>query len=261
MGSLILTIIEAARTIAEMQYNPVIRESMSNYGISVVNVTKVISRILRFCFHCVQFTFLFRYGNVGQREKGIVDENHPLLLVSDRSLSFGCSRWSSSSGHCQFLYMGWRYEMIFISCPSWSLFLFVQPSCSRHWNRYTKMLIHPATRLSRLPTRRFPHQVEIRRKRPDAKLIPWCCRILFSWTDLWWDHWLAIHCADQWSRQWYQYTGADHPNRRSCERLPVSLLDWIQSHLSGGVPDHVEKYRQTGGRWLYSFRWATYLHD
>lgn len=106
MGSLILTIIEAARTIAEMQYDPVIREVMSNYGISVVNVTKAISLILRFCFHAVQFTFLFRYGNVGQREKRITDENHLLLLVGDRSLSSSCSRWSSSSGHCQLLYMG-----------------------------------------------------------------------------------------------------------------------------------------------------------
>ena len=69
MGSLILTIIEAARTIAEMQYNPVIREAMSTYGVSVVNVTKIISRILRFSFHCVQFTFLFRYGNVRSTRK------------------------------------------------------------------------------------------------------------------------------------------------------------------------------------------------
>jgi hypothetical protein len=66
MGSLLLTIIELAKTI-EM-----IRTASENHRAYVptysksVFVTKSITFLFRFLFHCVQFTFLFQYGNVSQ---------------------------------------------------------------------------------------------------------------------------------------------------------------------------------------------------
>jgi hypothetical protein len=64
MGSLILTLIELARTIVTIGTDGLTRDSLSiNYS-STVTITKAISYVFRFLFHCVQFTFLFRYGNV-----------------------------------------------------------------------------------------------------------------------------------------------------------------------------------------------------
>ncbi|CAF1258902.1 unnamed protein product [Rotaria sp. Silwood1] len=63
MGTLILTVIELAKTIATGS-SPNTRSSpVVSYPSSVV-VTKSMTYVLRFFFHCVQFTFLFRYGNI-----------------------------------------------------------------------------------------------------------------------------------------------------------------------------------------------------
>ncbi|CAF3087599.1 unnamed protein product [Rotaria sp. Silwood2] len=63
MGSLIVTVIELAKTIATGT-DIITRASPTvTYPMSVV-VTKSMTYILRFLFHCVQFTFLFRYGNI-----------------------------------------------------------------------------------------------------------------------------------------------------------------------------------------------------
>ncbi|CAF2052512.1 unnamed protein product [Rotaria magnacalcarata] len=64
MGGLILTIIELAKAITTPVRNTPHRVSPADsYPLSVV-VTKSITYILRFLFHCVQFTFIFRYGNI-----------------------------------------------------------------------------------------------------------------------------------------------------------------------------------------------------
>jgi hypothetical protein len=64
MGSLVLTIIELAKTIEIMRTDSNERGVyLINYSQSVF-VTKSITFIFRFLFHCVQFIFLFRYGNV-----------------------------------------------------------------------------------------------------------------------------------------------------------------------------------------------------
>jgi len=60
MGSLVLTIIELARIIEIIRTDSKERALNSKS----VFVTKSITFIFRFLFHCVQFTFLFRYGNV-----------------------------------------------------------------------------------------------------------------------------------------------------------------------------------------------------
>ena len=64
MGGLILTLIELAITVVTIGSDPITRDSFSISYSSTVTVTKAISYIFRFLFHCVQFTFLFRYGNV-----------------------------------------------------------------------------------------------------------------------------------------------------------------------------------------------------
>ncbi|CAM4890103.1 unnamed protein product [Rotaria socialis] len=64
MGGLILTIIELAKTITTPRPNIIHRASpVHSYSLSVV-ATKSITYVLRFIFHCVQFTFIFRYGNI-----------------------------------------------------------------------------------------------------------------------------------------------------------------------------------------------------
>jgi len=64
MGSLFLTVIELAKTIE------IIRTGSNKHERNLINnpqsvlVTQSITFIFRFLFHCVQFIFLFRYGNV-----------------------------------------------------------------------------------------------------------------------------------------------------------------------------------------------------
>ena len=69
MGSLILTIIEAAKSIAMIGHEPTSRDAMAVNHSTMVLVSKAILYILRFFFHSVQFLFLFRYGNVSHSEK------------------------------------------------------------------------------------------------------------------------------------------------------------------------------------------------
>ena len=64
MGSLLLTFIELARTIETMRVGPSARASSSNTYSQAASIAKSITFICRFLFHCVQFLFLFRYGNV-----------------------------------------------------------------------------------------------------------------------------------------------------------------------------------------------------
>ena len=69
MGSLILTIIEAAKSIAMIGHEPTTRDATAVHHDTVVLVSKAVLYILRFFFHSVQFLFLFRYGNVSLPEK------------------------------------------------------------------------------------------------------------------------------------------------------------------------------------------------
>jgi hypothetical protein len=64
MGGLILTVVELAKTIAEMGNSVETRVAHDIHYSPTVTVTKSMTYIFRFIFHCVQFTFLFRYGNV-----------------------------------------------------------------------------------------------------------------------------------------------------------------------------------------------------
>lgn len=60
MGSIILTVIELAKTIEILRTNGL---HIPHYP-QIVFIAKTMTFILRFLFHCVQFIFLFRYGNV-----------------------------------------------------------------------------------------------------------------------------------------------------------------------------------------------------
>jgi hypothetical protein len=64
MGGLTLTVIELARTIARIGEDRSTRGLLPTNYSSPVAIARSITYILRFLFHCVQFTFLFRYGNV-----------------------------------------------------------------------------------------------------------------------------------------------------------------------------------------------------
>lgn len=67
MGGLVLTVIEIAKTVARMESEEItMRASLPSSGDynSAVTITKLITYALRFLFHCVQFSFLFRYSNV-----------------------------------------------------------------------------------------------------------------------------------------------------------------------------------------------------
>jgi len=64
MGSLLLTVIELAKTVETIRTDPIHHKALlTNYSKSAF-LSKSITYIFRFVFHCVQFTFLFRYGNV-----------------------------------------------------------------------------------------------------------------------------------------------------------------------------------------------------
>ncbi|CAF0800823.1 unnamed protein product [Adineta steineri] len=75
MGGLILTIIELAKTIETVRIDQAHhRASVANYSKSV-SIARSIMFIFRFIFHCIQFTFLFRYGNL------IIDRYHFIARV------------------------------------------------------------------------------------------------------------------------------------------------------------------------------------
>lgn len=77
MGSLILTLIELAKTIATVDVHGIARTALEPKYHSSVSIARSIAYVFRFLFHCVQFSFLFRYGNVRFN-----DEIIPLLLFS-----------------------------------------------------------------------------------------------------------------------------------------------------------------------------------
>lgn len=64
MGGLLLTVIELGRTIIRIGNEEANRDTSATIYSSSVIVTRIISYTFRFLFHCVQFSFLFRYGNV-----------------------------------------------------------------------------------------------------------------------------------------------------------------------------------------------------
>ncbi|CAF1285260.1 unnamed protein product [Adineta ricciae] len=64
MGSLILTLIELAKTIATVDVHGVTRTALEPKYYSSVSIARSIAYVFRFLFHCVQFSFLFRYGNL-----------------------------------------------------------------------------------------------------------------------------------------------------------------------------------------------------
>jgi hypothetical protein len=78
MGGLLLTVIELGKTIARIGSEQTTRAlPIDTYSTSVI-ITRIISYIFRFVFHCVQFTFIFRYGNVRKfrkRKKNIFFSN------------------------------------------------------------------------------------------------------------------------------------------------------------------------------------------
>ncbi|UJR37193.1 hypothetical protein I4U23_029901 [Adineta vaga] len=75
MGSLLLTVIELAKTMETLRTEPIHhRDSLNTYSKSSF-IAKTITYIFRFFFHCVQFTFLFRYGNI------IIDRYHFIARV------------------------------------------------------------------------------------------------------------------------------------------------------------------------------------
>jgi len=79
MGGLILTVIELGKTVVRIGSDEPTRAVMaSTYSLSVI-ITRIISYIFRFIFHCVQFTFLFRYGNVSFSCRKI--ENRHFFLI------------------------------------------------------------------------------------------------------------------------------------------------------------------------------------
>jgi hypothetical protein len=64
MGSLLLTVIELAKTVETIRTDPIHQKALlTNYS-KPAFLSRSITYIFRFLFHCVQFTFLFRYGNV-----------------------------------------------------------------------------------------------------------------------------------------------------------------------------------------------------
>ncbi|CAF3620637.1 unnamed protein product [Rotaria socialis] len=75
MGSLILNTIQLAKTIE------IIRTHSQNNALLLISysqavfVTKLINFIFRFIFHCVQYMFLFRYGNI------VIDRNHLMARI------------------------------------------------------------------------------------------------------------------------------------------------------------------------------------
>lgn len=88
MGGLLLTVIELARTIVRIgtEETTVRAASTTTTYSSSVTITRIISYIFRFLFHCVQFTFLFRYGNVSirlffQENKSTFSSYFRLLLI------------------------------------------------------------------------------------------------------------------------------------------------------------------------------------
>ncbi|CAF3448741.1 unnamed protein product [Rotaria sp. Silwood1] len=75
MGSLILNIIQLAKTIEVIRTGSKQNELLLiNYSQSVF-VIKLITFIFRFLFHCVQFIFLFRYGNI------VIDRYHLMARI------------------------------------------------------------------------------------------------------------------------------------------------------------------------------------
>jgi len=64
MGGLALTGIELSRTIAGLAEDLSPRALLPTNYTPPVAIARSITYILRFLFHCAQFTFLFRYGNV-----------------------------------------------------------------------------------------------------------------------------------------------------------------------------------------------------
>ena len=65
MGSLILTVIGIVIAIIKLiNYEPPTRASSVGVSTKSTLITQIITYILRFIFHCVQYSFIFRYGNV-----------------------------------------------------------------------------------------------------------------------------------------------------------------------------------------------------
>ena len=96
MGSLVLTIIEVAKSITMVGHEPVTRDAVAVRHATIVLVSKAILYILRFFFHCIQFLFLFRYGNVSRSNQfDIVDrflilDRHQSLFQYSTNRSYSC---------------------------------------------------------------------------------------------------------------------------------------------------------------------------
>ncbi|CAF1240098.1 unnamed protein product [Adineta steineri] len=75
MGSLILSVIEIARIIAILGSEAESRVALNDNSSPTVTIARLINYIFRFLFHCVQFTFLFRYGNL------IINRYHSLAKI------------------------------------------------------------------------------------------------------------------------------------------------------------------------------------
>jgi hypothetical protein len=67
LGSLLLTVIESAQTLERVRVHSQGNVIDPRSDSSAISISKAITFICRFVFHCVQFFFLFRYGNVSER--------------------------------------------------------------------------------------------------------------------------------------------------------------------------------------------------
>ena len=66
MGSLILTVIELAKAILTSRSSATHRAAALDDDPQSVAIARSVTYAFRLLFHCVQFTFLFRYGNVSE---------------------------------------------------------------------------------------------------------------------------------------------------------------------------------------------------
>jgi uncharacterized membrane protein len=85
MGGLILTVIGIAITIVKLGSEvPSSRAASAIIGLStpLTLISQLITYLLRFLFHCIQYSFIFRYGNVSNKI-GKISVNISFYLACD----------------------------------------------------------------------------------------------------------------------------------------------------------------------------------
>jgi hypothetical protein len=84
MGSLILTVIGIVITVIKLRnYEPPsARASFAGVSTQSTLITQLITYLLRFIFHCLQYSFIFRYGNVSKSKKKTKTSGDFLFIFS-----------------------------------------------------------------------------------------------------------------------------------------------------------------------------------